>query len=122
MKHFHMMMALITVLFFCYSAFCIFNQKAVSRAFFIASHVVYALVAATGLMLLYMMSQVVAPPHWVFAKIILMIMAVSAMVKARRSLSMHPDKPERAKAGVFVAAIALTGVLYLAIAKPMLHF
>jgi uncharacterized membrane protein SirB2 len=84
-----------------------------NKFFKIAPHIVYTLVllAGVGLML-----QLPIYPHWIFAKIILFLVAISASVKAFRETA----TVSQFKTGVFVASIAYVAILWLAIAKPVL--
>lgn len=118
MKHLHMLVAFLTVAMFCYSSYCILNNKAVNKAYMIATHTMYAVLVGTGLYLLWLLGKAGAPPqHWAYAKIVLLVVAVSAIIKARKSA----DKSKsQAKAGVLVAFVALIGILGLAFSKPML--
>lgn len=122
MKHFHITMAILTLFLVGYSGFCIINQKAIAKKLYAISHAVYFLLIASGLYLMWQLSQVVTPPAWLFAKMILVVAMISAMVKARRAVSQTPPKTNQAKAGLMIAAIALLGILYLAIVKPSLSF
>lgn len=122
MKHLHMAMAFITIALFCYSGFCIFYQKPISKKLYAISHGVYFLVVVSGLYLAWLLSQATDIPHWLFAKIILVVVMVSLMVKARRAVSSTPPKPAQAKAGLLLVLLAMIGILYLAFAKPTLAF
>ncbi|MDO5651193.1 MAG: SirB2 family protein [Moraxella sp.] len=115
MKHFHLLMMAVTLALFMLSSYRILTDKPANRALFITSHVVYLLVVATGLVLLYPLWQAAGVQHWAIAKIILLIVAISAMIKARK----NQGKPA-AKAGIFVAAVAVGCLLGFAIFKPIL--
>lgn len=113
MKHFHLLMVVITIALFLYSSYAIATKKAVSRLFFVISHIVYFLVIATGLHLLVMLSKVAGVQHWAYAKIVLLIVAISAIIKARKN-------PEKASAGLMIVWVAMFGIIGLAIIKPVL--
>lgn len=118
MKHLHMLMAVITVGLFLYQAGLILVGKSAmsSKAFKGASHLIYLLLVGSGLYLTWALSQVAGVQHWAIAKIILLVMAVSATIKATRpSVSVS-----QAKAGLMISAVAYVGIVVLAITKPML--
>lgn len=115
MKHLHMLMAVLTIACFCYSGFCIVKGKPMSKSYMAVTHLLYAILVSSGLYLLWLISQVAGVQHWAYAKLILLVVAVSSMIKARKSVS-----PSQAKAGILVTFVALAGILYLAIAKPIL--
>lgn len=115
MKHFHILLAVLTILLFCYSAFCILKQRQVGKGYMAVTHTLYALLVLSGAYLLWLISQVAGVQHWAYAKIVLLVVAVSAMIKARRS-----QKITQAKAGILLAFVSLVGILWLAFTKPML--
>lgn len=115
MKHLHMLMAVLTIGFFCYSSFCILKGKTVGKAYMAITHALYAVLVGSGLYLLWLISQVAGTQHWAYAKLILLVVAVSSMIKARKSQSLS-----HAKAGILIAFVALAGILFLAVAKPVL--
>lgn len=84
-----------------------------SKFFKIAPHIVYTVVLLTGLSVLMYLPIY---PHWIFAKIVLFLVAISASVKAFRDTA----TVSQFKTGVFVATIAYVAILWLAIAKPVL--
>lgn len=52
--------------------------------------------------------------QWVFAKIILLVAAISASIKA-----FNPQATSiQSKAGIFIAALAYVGIVVLAVVKP----
>ena len=55
-----------------------------------------------------------APVQWVIAKIILLIAAISATVKAYS----YTATKSQSRVGILIAAIAYTGILILAYVKP----
>lgn len=122
MKMLHMSFAIVAILMFATRAVLGFLSSSpsgqlasagLSKFFKIAPHVVYTVVLLTGLSVLMYLPIY---PHWVFAKIILFLVAISASVKAFRDTA----SVSQFKAGVFVATIAYVGVLWLAFAKPVL--
>lgn len=116
MKHLHMLMALLTILAFCYSAFCILSKKPVGKAFMAVSHSLYAVLIGSGLYLLWLLGQAGAgAQHWAYAKIVLLVVAVSSMIKARKSVG-----TVQSKAGVVIAFVSLVAILALAYTKPIL--
>lgn len=116
MKHLHMLMAVLTIATFCYSAFCIVKQKQVGKPYMAVVHSLYAVLVGSGLYLLHLLGKAgVTGQHWAYAKIILLVVAVSAMIKARKSKVMG-----QAKAGIIVSFVALAGIIFLAIVKPVL--
>lgn len=115
MKHLHMLVAVITIACFCYSSFCILKGKQVGKAYMAVTHSLYAVLVGSGLYLLWVLSQVAGVQHWAYAKLVLLVVAVSAMIKARKSKALA-----QAKAGILVAFVALAGILFLAVAKPVL--
>lgn len=116
MKHLHMLMAFLTVGLFCYSSYCILAQKTVGKAYMVITHTLYALLVGTGLYLLWLLGKAGAgPQHWAYAKIVLLVVAVSAIIKARKSKTKN-----QAKAGILVSFVALVAILGLAFSKPML--
>lgn len=118
MKHLHMLMALITLCLFAYQAQFVVRGKtlALSRAFKGVSHLVYLLLVGSGLWLFWQLTQVAGVQHWAIAKMILLVMAVSANIKAMRPTN-HAGQ---AKAGMLIAFVAYVGVIVLAVTKPML--
>lgn len=115
MKHFHLLMMVLTIGCFIYSAYGILKNVPAPRLFSILSHVVYLLVVLTGLHLLWQLSQVAGVQHWAYAKIVLLVVAISAMIKARKATA-----PNHAKAGVGIAFVALIAIVGLALVKPVL--
>lgn len=116
MKHLHMLMAVLTLGCFCYSAFCILTQKQVGKLYMAVTHTLYAVLVGTGFYLLWLLGKAGAgPQHWAYAKLILLVVAVSAVIKARKSTELA-----KAKAGLMVVFVALAGIVALAITKPVL--
>lgn len=119
MKHLHMLAAVITLLLFLYQAGFVFSSKSVtlSKGFKIVSHLVYTVLVATGLWIFWQLYQLVGLQHWAVAKIVLLIVAVSANIKSIRYQKINCSQ---AKAGMLIAAVAYAGILILAFTKPML--
>lgn len=116
MKHLHLLMALITLCLYFYQAIFVISGKQVnlSTAFKGLSHVIYLLLVGSGLYLFWQLTQVAGVQHWAIAKLVLLIMAVSANIKAIRPT----NSAGQAKAGMLVALVAYLGVIVLAITKP----
>ena len=55
--------------------------------------------------------------HWALAKLVLLIVAASATIKAQRH---YTNTPSQAKAGLMIASVAYVGIIVLAITKPTL--
>lgn len=115
MKHLHLLMVVLTVVLFIMSAYRIITNQPKNRMLSIASHIVYTLAVGSGLALLYQLWQVAGVQHWAIAKIVLLVVAISAMIKA----SKKSGKPE-AKTGVAVAFFALICIVVFAFTKPIL--
>ncbi len=117
MKHLHMLMAVFTFAIFIFQAMPIMMGKSgrLSRNMMIASHLIYTLLVVSGAMVLLPVIKLVGIPHWIIAKIILLVVAVSATIKATRPTVTK----NQARAGVFIAMIAYLGILSLVFIKPM---
>lgn len=118
MKHLHMLMAVIAIVLFLYQAKEIVGgqKPALSTAFKGVSHLFYLLLVGSGLYLFWQIYQVAGMQHWAVAKIILLVVAVSANIKAIRPKTALPQ----AKAGMLVAGVAYLGIVILAFVKPVL--
>ncbi len=117
MKHLHLLMAVLTIGLFLYQAGIILTkgQSSLPRAFIGISHLIYLLLVGSGAYLLWQLWQVAGAQHWAIAKTVLLIVAISASMKALR----HPSLNQK-KAGMLVAGIAYGGILILAFTKPIL--
>lgn len=118
MKHFHMLMAFITVTIFVYQFILVFqgkNGQLATKSLKIAVHVIYFLLLITGILQLLPLLKVVGFPHFVLAKIILLVVAISATIKATRLSTPNPQ----ARAGICISAVAYIGIIALALLKPM---
>ena len=80
----------------------------------IATHIIYALVILSGATMLMQLMSANAPVQWVFAKIILLVAAISSSIKA---FNAHATPGQR-KTGILIAAIAYAGIVILAFTKP----
>ncbi|MDO4440987.1 MAG: SirB2 family protein [Moraxella sp.] len=118
MKHLHMLTALITLVLFVYQAVFVFSGKSLvlSRAFKGVSHLIYLLLVGSGLYLFWQLSQVAGVQHWAIIKLVLLVAAVSATIKALRPTNQN----SQARAGILIALIAYIGIVVLAITKPTL--
>lgn len=117
MKHLHMLMALITIILYLYQAsFVMRGQKpALSKSFKGVSHAIYLLLIISGFVLFWQIYQVAGVQAWIVAKIVLLVVAVSANIKALRP-STHLAQT---KAGFLISGIAYAGIVFLALSKPM---
>lgn len=117
MKHLHMLMAVMTIALYLYQAGLIFSNKnlALSRGFKGASHAIYLLLLVSGMYLLWQLWQVAGAQHWAVAKLVLLVVAISANIKALRNSALNQKK-----AGMMIAGVAYVGIIILAITKPML--
>lgn len=115
MKHLHMLMAVLIIVLFLYQSYLVLSRnKQAPRAVKIATHIAYALVIASGASMLIQLMSVNAPMQWVFAKIILLVAAISSSIKAFNSQA----TPAQRKTGILIAAVAYVGIMILVIAKP----
>jgi len=115
MKHLHMLIAVIVVVLFLYQSYLVLSaNRRAPRVVKIANHIVYALVILSGAIMLMQLMSANAPVQWVFAKIILLVAAISASVKAFNN---HATPIQR-KTGILIAAVAYIGIVILAFAKP----
>lgn len=115
MKHLHTLMALIVIGLFIYQSYVAMTaRRAPHKAVKIATHITYAIIILSGAWMLMQLMSVNAPVQWVVAKIVLLIAAISASMKAFKANS----TPAQTKAGIFIAAVAYIGILILAVVKP----
>lgn len=115
MKHLHMLMAVLVIVLFLYQSYLTLSaNRRAPRPVKIATHIVYALLILSGGWMLMQLMSVNAPVQWVFAKIILLVAAISSSIKA-----FNPQATStQSKAGIFIAAVAYVGIVTLAIVKP----
>lgn len=118
MKHLHMLMAVITLALYLYQASFVVRgiKPSLNKAFKGASHAIYTMLVVSGLYLFWQLYQVAGFQAWAFAKMVLLVMAVSANIKAIRPATALPHT----KAGFLIAGVAYVGIVWLAIAKPVL--
>lgn len=115
MKHLHMLMAVLIIVLFVYQSYLVLSSnRQAPRAVKIATHVIYALVIVSGAVMLMQLMSANAPVQWVFAKIILLVAAISSSIKAFNN---HATPTQR-KTGILIAAVAYIGIVILAFAKP----
>ncbi len=115
MKHLHMLMAVLVIGLFLYQSYLVLStNKRAPRVVKISTHVVYAWLIFSGGWMLIQLMGANAPVQWVFAKIILLIAAISASIKAFSPKATR----EESKVGIIVAAVAYVGIVILAVVKP----
>ena len=115
MKHLHMLMAVLLIALFLYQSYVVLSaNKKPPFAVKISTHILYAVIIISGAGMLVQLMSVNAPVQWVFAKVILLVAALSASIKA------FNDKatPSQRKTGILIAGIAYVGILVLAFSKP----
>lgn len=119
MKHLHMLLAIIVLFIFILQALPMFMGKTpkASNTLKILNHVFYTAVILTGLGLFWQIYQVAGTQHWALAKLVLLIVAASATIKAQRH---YTNTPSQAKAGLMIASVAYVSIIVLAITKPTL--
>ena len=115
MKHLHMLIAVLVIVLFLYQSYLALSANRLApRVFKIATHILYALLIVSGAIMLMQLMNANAPVQWVFAKIILLVAAISASIKA---FNPHAT-PGQTKIGVLIAAVAYIGIVLLAFTKP----
>lgn len=115
MKHLHMLLVFILIGLFIYQSVLVLSaNRCAPRPVKIANHILYALVIVTGAWMLMQLMSVNAPVQWVFAKIILLVAAISASAKAFNVNA----APTQSKVGILIAGVAYIGIVILAYAKP----
>lgn len=120
MKHLHMLMAALTILLFLYQSFILLNPKPsklsknMPKSIKVFQHLCYTLLIISGAILLMQLLSVNVPVQWAYAKIILLLAAISATVKATRPTANPPQQ----KMGIFIAMLAYVGIVILAFVKP----
>ena len=118
MKHAHILMALILIALSLWQAVLVFTApkaQGLPRSAKIGAHVMYALVILTGAVTAMPLFGAGIVPHWLIAKMVLLVVAISATVKATRQTA----TPNQAKIGMLIAFIAYMGILTLAFVKPL---
>lgn len=115
MKHLHMLMAVITVVLFLWQSYLLMSKGTrFDKKGKIATHVVYTLLIISGVLNVMPLLSANASLQWVVAKIILLLAAISASIKAFRATA----TPAQSKSGIFIAFIAYVAIFILAFAKP----
>lgn len=115
MKHLHMLMAVITVVLFLWQSYLVMSKGTrFDKKGKIATHVVYTLLIISGVLNVMPLLSANASLQWVVAKIILLLAAISASIKAFRATA----TPAQSKSGIFIAFIAYVAIFILAFAKP----
>ena len=115
MKHLHMLMAVLVIILFLYQSYlAISADKRAPKAVKIGTHILYAVLILSGGWMLMQLMSVDAPVQWVMAKIVLLVAAISASMKAFKPQA----TAAQTKAGVFIAGVAYIGIVLLAVIKP----
>ena len=115
MKHLHMLMAFLTIGLFIYQSYLVLSKnERLERRGKIITHIFYTLLILSGGWMLMQLMAVNAPVQWVFAKIILLLAAISASIKAFRISA----TPTQQKIGILITAVAYVGIVVLAFTKP----
>ncbi len=115
MKHLHTLMAVLIIVLFLYQSYLVLSaNRRAPRVVKIATHIIYALIILSGAVMLMQLMSANAPVQWVFAKIVLLIAAISASMKA-----FHTNATStQTKTGILIAAVAYIGIVILAFTKP----
>lgn len=115
MKHLHMLMAVITVVLFLWQSYLLLGKAThFDKKGKIITHITYALLIISGVLTVMPLLAANAPLQWVAAKIILLLAAISASIKAFKVTA----TPAQSKAGFFIATIAYIAIFMLAFIKP----
>ena len=115
MKHLHTLLALLVIILFIYQSYLVLTaERRAPRAIKIANHLLYALIIISGGWMLMQLMSAQAPVQWVFAKIILLVAAISASIKA---FHLHATVSQ-SKVGILIAGVAYIGIVILAYVKP----
>ncbi len=115
MKHLHTLLAVLVIALFIYQSYLALSaERRAPRPIKIATHILYALIIVSGAWMLMQLMSAQAPIQWVFAKIILLVAAISASIKAFHT---HAT-PTQSKVGILIAAVAYAGIVTLAYVKP----
>ncbi|MFK4000754.1 SirB2 family protein [Psychrobacter namhaensis] len=115
MKHLHILMAVLIIVLFLYQSYLVLStNRQAPRAVKIATHIIYALIIVSGAVMLMQLMSASAPVQWVFAKIILLVAAISASIKAFNNQATLGQR----KTGILIAAVAYVGIVILAVTKP----
>ncbi|WP_315040738.1 SirB2 family protein [Faucicola mancuniensis] len=118
MKIFHMIMVLLVLCLFLYQFMMVYFLDGLdalrTKTQKIVGHSFYCLLIISGVLTVMPLVKVIGVPHWVIAKFVLLMVAISATIKATRATTTI----KQAKVGLFLALIAYTGILTLAVIKP----
>lgn len=123
MKHLHMLVAVIIALLFVYQSMMAWQGRMANKSVKIMTHIGYAMMLITGILLVMPLLSLNVPLQWVGAKVVLLIAFVSASSKAYKLAQSSADNVHIKKMmGLFVALIALVGIFSLAFIKPSNFF
>ncbi|SLJ85547.1 SirB2 family protein [Psychrobacter sp. DAB_AL43B] len=115
MKHLHMLTAVLLIALFLYQSYlALSSNKQAPFMVKISSHIIYAVIILSGAGMLVQLISANAPVQWVFAKVILLVAAISASIKAFNNNA----TPSQRKTGILIAGAAYVGILILAFSKP----
>lgn len=118
MKMLHMVMVGAMLCLFLYQfVFVVFvQQKDIlrSKLQMIIGHTIYLLVVVFGVLTFLPLYKIVGVPHWLVAKFVLLVVAISATIKALRPTTTIAQ----AKVGMFLALVAYAGIIGLAVMQP----
>lgn len=119
MKHLHMLMAVLTIGLFLYQSLLVLKSPnsthgRLGKSTKIITHIFYTLLVISGIILVMPLLSLNVPLQWVAAKVVLLIAAVSASIKAFRPSSTR----SQALTGILITAIAYAGIVILAFTKP----
>lgn len=118
MKMMHMAMVGAMLCLFLYQfVFVVFvQQKDIlrSKLQMIIGHTIYLLVVVFGVLTFLPLYKIVGLQHWIVAKFVLLLVAISATIKALRPKTTIAQ----AKVGMFLALVAYAGIIGLAVMKP----
>lgn len=115
MKHLHMLTAVLLIALFLYQSYlALSSNKQAPLMVKISSHIIYAVIILSGAGMLVQLISANAPVQWVFAKVILLVAAISASIKAFNNNA----TPSQRKTGILIAGAAYVGIVVLAFSKP----
>ncbi|WP_201564854.1 SirB2 family protein [Psychrobacter sp. CMS30] len=115
MKHLHMLIAVLLIAAFLYQSYLVLSaNKQMPLALKISTHILYAVIILSGAGMLMQLMSANAPVQWVFAKIILLVAALSASIKAFNNNATLSQR----KTGILIAGVAYIGIVVLAFSKP----
>ena len=110
-----MLMVALTIVLFLYQSYLVLSaDRRAPRVVKIATHIIYAVLILSGAVMLMQLMSANAPLQWGFAKIILLVAAISSSIKA---FNAHATPAQR-KTGILIATVAYLGIVILAFAKP----